>query len=392
MKQSFGTFSQSNAARRIALNMCCGLLLIFLAACETAPISQTTTPTAPPLQLTTRIQSPTSTPAALMPPLRADTQLVYDGKNGMLLLFSGDGSGNVMSWDDTWEWNGVSWTQMHPAHSPSPRSDAAIAFDAKTGQVVLFGGMSAEGNTPLLADTWIWDGTDWMQQHPVSSPPARDFASMAYDAATGQLVLFGGVRIAGLPPAPLNDTWTWNGADWTQQHPATVPPSRVQASMAYDEANHTLVLFGGLHVGNGVNQLQDTWTWNGVNWIQQYPASSPSLTMTLDGEPMSFENPSMAYDETTRQIMLIMTGGDANGSGALRPQRIWFWNGITWSRHSLPGLNNDNGTLIYDPAVQSVLEWISYTPLINGVYSDVFIDKLWQWDGQAWQLWEDWSK
>ncbi len=296
-----------------------------------------------------------------------------------------------MSWDDTWEWNGVTWIQLHPAHSPSPRSDAAIAYDAKTGKVVLFGGMSAVGNTSLLADTWTWDGTDWTEQHPAISPPARDFASMSYDAATGQLVLFGGTRIAGLPPIPSNDTVEWGG-NWTQQHPATVPPSRIQAGMAYDAATHTLVLFGGFHVGNGVDQLQDTWTWNGINWIQHYPASSPSLTMTIDGDPMTFENPSMAYNETTRQIMLIMTGGDANGSGALRPQRIWFWNGTTWSRQSLPGLNNDSGTLIFDPAVQSVLEWISYTPKINGVYSDVFIDKLWQWNGQTWKLWQDWSK
>ncbi len=33
---------------------------------------------------------------------------------------------------------------------------------------------------------------DWTQQAPATSPPARDFASMAYDAATGNIVLFGG--------------------------------------------------------------------------------------------------------------------------------------------------------------------------------------------------------
>ncbi len=47
-------------------------------------------------------------------------------------------------------------------------------------------------NTPIIGDTWIWNGSDWIQQHPAISPPARDFASMAYDAATGQLILFGG--------------------------------------------------------------------------------------------------------------------------------------------------------------------------------------------------------
>ena len=38
----------------------------------------------------------------------------------------------------------------------------------------------------------------------------RDYASMAYDPATGQLVLFGGYD-GGF----LDDTWTWNGTTWT---------------------------------------------------------------------------------------------------------------------------------------------------------------------------------
>jgi hypothetical protein len=39
---------------------------------------------------------------------------------------------------------------------------------------------------------------------------------MAYDAAAGTVVMFGGDGLNGA----LNDTWTWNGSDWTQQTPA----------------------------------------------------------------------------------------------------------------------------------------------------------------------------
>ena len=76
----------------------------------------------------------------------------------------------------------------------------------------------------------------------IASPPARDFASMAYDSGTGQLVLFGGEDSSG---GFLNDTWTWNGATWTQQSPTTSPPARDAASMAYDPGTGQLVLFGG---------------------------------------------------------------------------------------------------------------------------------------------------
>jgi hypothetical protein len=69
--------------------------------------------------------------------------------------------------------------------------------------VVLFGGTARHGP---LGDTWTWDGSTWTKQAPATSPPAREFASMAYDPATGNLVLFGGDN-AG--PRSFNDTWTW---------------------------------------------------------------------------------------------------------------------------------------------------------------------------------------
>ena len=64
-----------------------------------------------------------------------------------------------------------------------------MAYDPATGTVVLFGGT---GHGALLGDTWTWNGTTWTQQTPATSPPARESASMAYDAATGTVVLFGG--------------------------------------------------------------------------------------------------------------------------------------------------------------------------------------------------------
>jgi hypothetical protein len=67
---------------------------------------------------------------------------------------------------------------------------------------MLFGGSAATG---YLADTWTWDGTTWTKQHPAVHPPGRYETSMAYDAATGTVVLFSGCR----PPGYLADTWTW---------------------------------------------------------------------------------------------------------------------------------------------------------------------------------------
>ena len=75
--------------------------------------------------------------------------------------------------------------------------------------------------------------TTWAHMSPATSPAALYGASMAYDPATSQMVLFGGDGSGGY----LNQTWTWNGTTWMQMSPATSPPARWDASMAYDTAN-----------------------------------------------------------------------------------------------------------------------------------------------------------
>ena len=100
---------------------------------------------------------------------------------------------------------GLNWTRQAPASSPPARANAAIAYDAATGTVVLFGGRGANGP---FGDTWTWDGSTWKKQNPAAHPSARVSAAMAYDAATGNVVLFGGVGIAG-GSVPSGDTWTW---------------------------------------------------------------------------------------------------------------------------------------------------------------------------------------
>jgi len=129
-----------------------------------------------------------------------------------------------------------------------------MAYDAATGTVVLFGGLGSP--VPPFRDTWTWNGSTWTKQHPATRPAARYLATSAYDAATGTVVLFGGV--GGSNQHPLGGTWTWNGSTWTQQAPASHPAARFDAGSAYDAATGTVVLFGGL-ANNAA--LGDTWTW-----------------------------------------------------------------------------------------------------------------------------------
>ena len=105
---------------------------------------------------------------------------------------------------------------------------------------MVFGGQSENGT--LFNDTWTWNGSTWSEQAPGNSPAGRIGASMVFDSATSNVVLFGGFGFNGI----LNDTWTWNGTSWTQQHPAASPSPRWRAAMSDDPAAGSVVLFGGL--------------------------------------------------------------------------------------------------------------------------------------------------
>jgi hypothetical protein len=235
------------------------------------------------------------------PPPRDYPGMAYDVARGQVVLFGGDNGSDYL--DDTWTWDGTDWTQRTPAHSPTARTALGMAYDAAHGRVVLFGGVRYPGD---LADTWTWDGTDWTQQSPAHSPTARQDMGMAYDAAGGQVVLFGGGFYTD--GDGLDDTWTWDGTDWTQRAPAHSPPAREDMGMAYDAARSEVVLFSG----NGPDYLDDTWTWDGTDWAQRAPAHSP----------LSRWGAGMAYDAARAEVVLF--GGD----GALD---TWAWDGTDWS-------------------------------------------------------------
>src|SRR4029077_20885367 len=79
---------------------------------------------------------------------------------------------------------------------PPARTGAAMAFDAANGTVVLFGG---NGRTHSLGDTWIWDGSAWTQAHPSKSPPALSGAQLTSAPVSHDLVVVGGARLEPLP-------------------------------------------------------------------------------------------------------------------------------------------------------------------------------------------------
>jgi hypothetical protein len=123
---------------------------------------------------------------------------------------------------------------------------------------------------PTFSDTWEWDGVDWSQRAPSQSPPSSRSGAMVFDSQRGVCVLFGGLTASY---QKVGSTWEWNGVAWTQRFPGNAPSPRFAHGMAYDSVRQRTVLFGG---GADAGELADTWEYDGVQWSLQAPSASPS--------------------------------------------------------------------------------------------------------------------
>ena len=101
----------------------------------------------------------------------------------------------------------------------TPESSMALAYDPAVGKILAFGGF--QGSPPVVSNqTWTWNGTTWTRLSPSTVPPARAGAAMAYDVTTAQLVMYGGANNAG----NFSDTWIWSGSNWLARNATTPGP------------------------------------------------------------------------------------------------------------------------------------------------------------------------
>jgi hypothetical protein len=119
----------------------------------------------------------------------------------------------------------------------------AMAHDAIRGRVVLFGNGA----------TWEWDGTNWSQRFPATSPPARSSHAMAWDPARGRVVLHGG-NGGGVP---LSDWWEWDGINWTPRPLVSNAPARFGHGFAWESSRGRALAFGGANPSSSCTA--DTW-------------------------------------------------------------------------------------------------------------------------------------
>ena len=298
----------------------------------------------------------------------------------------------------------LSWAPLQPATSPPPVTGASAAWDGDTSTVVLFGGVSAGG--AMGNDTWTWDGNTWTD-HPASAtnaPPARQQAAMAFDPALHRLILFGGQSAGG---TLLQDTWAWNGQQWTelstgdQPGLGPSPSARSGAAMAFDPAGD-LVLYGGTGYGptetpvattttttpgatpaggssGGAGSsaapaatprtLGDTWQWTASGWVLAATSGPPALT-----------GASLTFDSSAGSSVLF--GGSTSPAGSPSPaasNQTWVWNGQRWAAAKSPAAPpaRSAAVLADAPALGGVV-------LLGGASSSGLLADGWLWTPAGW--------
>jgi hypothetical protein len=268
----------------------------------------------------------------------------------------------------------VSWLQLSPQTAPPPRWSAGeLVYDSARDVLVTFGGI-VDGGSPFGAlyrnDTWEWNGDDWTERTPTVAPgPRRDHA-IVYDSVRRRTYVISGLGFNTSPPFNLfryDDMWAWDGHAWTEIVVSPRPSASQGAKAAFDEQRGEVVYFGGRCVGGSGQDCNDTWTFNGAAWTRHHPATAPTRR----------EQHALVYD--SRRGKVVMFGGSSDPFTFLND--TWEWDGSNWSRVETPTAPSTrvNAGAAFDAVTGRVI-------LYGGARRDPseILSDTWAFDGTSW--------
>ncbi|MCI4325176.1 MAG: PKD domain-containing protein [Thermoplasmata archaeon] len=255
--------------------------------------------------------------------------LAYDPLTGTDLLFGGgengpsDGAGDSNA---TWTFSNGVWAAVQPTASPPNASAATMAFDPEVNAFVLVSPNSLGFDDNPPASTWEFTGGEWspLSTSVVGGPPGTRDGAMVYDPSAGELVRFGGNQFTanGWWDRLSNATWAFEFGAWVNVTGTREPPALIAPSMAYDPAEHGVVLFGGLTAGSGEAGTNETWLWSNWTWTR----------LILPWSPPGVTEAQLGWDPAVGG--LVLAGGTqiwgSTGPGSIRNTSYAFVNG-SWT-------------------------------------------------------------
>jgi hypothetical protein len=233
-----------------------------------------------------------------------------------------------------------------------------MAYDAADGYVVLFGGIWV-GTDGVSAVTWTFAHGVWTRLDTPVHPQDRADGAMVYDPADHYVLLFGGVPRGTYN---LGDTWAFRAGHWTElipqtsPMPRTLPAPRSGAGMAYDAEDGYVLLFGGFasHLNTNSDQsFGDTWAFRGGHWTQLHPAVHP------------FDRWGLAMADDVRDGYVLAFGGMSASGGALHDS--WAFHAGRWSPIPFAHQANPPPRLWRGPSAMADDRTDGYVVMFSGV-------------------------
>ncbi len=228
-------------------------------------------------------------------------------------------------------------------------------------------------------------------------------SAAAFDEERKQIVKFGGSTFV---LAEIDQTWVWDGTQWTPKDPPNKPLARTRAQMAYDPKRKKVVLFGGFNSLFGT--LYDTWEWDGSDWSMPQEANPPSLggTATLSpyapdfGSQVGLTQGQMVWDPIREEIVLFAGATlDMSNFSLVGARRTWAYRNGKWEERTpvtqlpprvSPGAAADVGRgqiIAFGGALPNSLftdqsESTEERPLTN---QQATLSDTWSWNGSEWR-------
>ena len=204
------------------------------------------------------------------------------------------------------------WAQAFPVAQPMPLVGSVMAYDAADGYMVLYGGYeysSYPGHS--VEQTWAYDSGTWRPIPTAASPPGGMGWSLAMDPVTGCDFLFG---VGGNNSFPFGTVgFTSNGVystssfqTWKYCHGAwtnvttTPSPSPRYGMTVASDPECRCIVVFGGFGSSIPGALQDTWILRNQSWINVTSVPSPPGRMAAV----------MSYDSETQSLQMFGGGGN----------------------------------------------------------------------------------
>ncbi|MFH2008289.1 MAG: kelch repeat-containing protein [bacterium] len=199
----------------------------------------------------------------------------------------------------------------------------------------------------------------------------RQYHAIAYDSARDVVVLFGGQN---LTLDQLNDTWEYDGTLWRRVNTPNSPGPRMNHAMAYDSQRQRVVLYGGMGVCSNPNACPDTWEYDGTDWVE----------ITTTNNPPGLHMHRLSYD-SARGVVVLFAGQPAEVGFSPPWGGTWEYNGTDWTERTFstnPYARRQHG-MAYDASRGVTVVWggICFNGMSTGICAN---SPVWEYNGTGW--------